>query len=225
MGTCLNHLPGRYPNYGSESNPVGPGSTMDNMPTTKARLPDKLDKVCSRTLPKDQVPENCTVLKLLLCQQGIRLRIFSAQKVTLNEAYFSRVSPPMGCASSITTTKLTNQHPDIQINVIEPSTVVSTGTHQDTPSSTISTRQMPRFKTSNALQVADVKMARRCHSAFTGVGNSNKVFCETRQQFSQCSRNDRSSSLPACSRSSGRVGWKSAEKASNSTNEDVLQEG
>ncbi|XP_078277640.1 uncharacterized protein LOC144605881 isoform X2 [Rhinoraja longicauda] len=92
----------------------------------------------------------------------------------------------MGCTSSIATVKPARQHPDIQINVIEPSTL--TAVHSDTHSSVISVTQSSRHKASDTLQVTGIKKYGRCHSAVSRLGEPSRMFDELQHPASDCGR-------------------------------------
>ncbi|GCB82251.1 hypothetical protein scyTo_0021568 [Scyliorhinus torazame] len=94
----------------------------------------------------------------------------------------------MGCTSSITTVQFAHQHPDVQINVIEPSTV--TAMHGDTPSSGISVTQSSICKTSDVLKVTDIEKYGQCHSAIGQLVEPNRMFNEAWQLPSGCGKDE-----------------------------------
>lgn len=120
----------------------------------------------------------------------------------------------MGCASSMTSVKLNRQHPDIQINVIEPSTAI----HQDNPSSSTSQVQTLTFKTGNLLQIADGKKLGCCHSIPGSFGQGIKT--ERRALFSSSAKSTRSRCLCPDSSIERGAGSKSMEDACSFTSED-----
>ncbi|KAK6483424.1 hypothetical protein HHUSO_G14931 [Huso huso] len=127
----------------------------------------------------------------------------------------------MGCTSSITAAeKIHRQNPNIQINVIEPSTAVSTTTRTGTPPSPRCVRAPPALR-SVALQVSERRRAGRCQSALSHTGEvGGRVPCERRKRFSEGSWGNRNGSLSSTCLASGQSpGWRGAGRKATSQEE------